>query len=349
MNRAMSNQRIPFDVVACPQDERREALELLFAGGAATSNDIVERGQRIERLLANEQSVGLEGLFVARQEGRLIGATWAQPQPGNVAMVWPARLISDAPTANCGATAGRDTAKTPAAGLSESVALALMTRIDAFLTEKAVRVAQSLLSNEQSVEAERLAMAGLTYATDLLYLVAGTAQFPREAPATGLNFVTLDQVGRARLMAVVERTYHETLDCPQLNGVRSIDEVLAGYQAAGQFSPRRWLLARQSGALDQADGNEPLGAAALDDVGCLLLADHPEHGQFEIIYMGIVPEARGREVGQRICQWAEWLTREAGREWLVAAVDAANRPAVAMYAAAGFSIVERRSVFLRIL
>ena len=59
------------------------------------------------------------------------------------------------------------------------------------------------------------------------------------------------------------------------------EEVLSGYRTTGVFDPQRWLLVRQDG----------------EDVGCLLLADHPTSSQWELVYMGLVPEVRGRGLG----------------------------------------------------
>ena len=73
------------------------------------------------------------------------------------------------------------------------------------------------------------------------------------------------------------------------------------------------------------------------DVGCLLIADWPQNDQWELIYMGVVPEARGRGYGVAVVRQAQWLAGCAGRQRLVLAVDTANEPAMRVYAAAGFS------------
>jgi mycothiol synthase len=84
------------------------------------------------------------------------------------------------------------------------------------------------------------------------------------------------------------------------------------------------------------------------DLGCLLLADHPDQRIWELVYMGIVPEARGRGLGLALARQAQWRARQAGAERLVLAVDAANEPALRGYAAAGFITWDRRSVFLKL-
>ena len=119
---------------------------------------------------------------------------------------------------------------------------------------------------------------------------------------------------------MVEQTYVETLDCPQLNGVRPIEEILDGYRAVGQFDPRRWLLVRHTGG----------------DVGCLLLAEHLGR-IWELVYMGVAesrPAGGGGDwrSGGMLSGWAR-----AGpvRKHLVLAVDAQNEPAIRAYAARG--------------
>jgi ribosomal protein S18 acetylase RimI-like enzyme len=148
-----------------------------------------------------------------------------------------------------------------------------------------------------------------------------------------LEFETYSEDQRSRLGEVIQRTYIETLDCPQLGGVRDMDDVLDGYQATGTFDPKRWLFLRSDS----------------QDVGCLLLAAHPDVPQWELVYLGLVPEARGRGWGLEATRYAQWLARLADQPRVVLAVDALNAPALAMYAAAGFVAWDRRSVFLRTL
>jgi hypothetical protein len=112
-----------------------------------------------------------------------------------------------------------------------------------------------------------------------------------------------------------------------------MDDVIAGYQATGSFDPARWFLLRHDGS----------------DVGCLLLAEHAANRQWEVAYVGLAPEARGRGWGVATIRQAQWLARRARVGRLLLAVDAANAPAIATYAAAGFSAWDRRTVMLRIL
>ena len=129
----------------------------------------------------------------------------------------------------------------------------------------------------------------------------------------------------------MERTYTDTLDCPQLNGVRDIEDVLAGYRACGTFAAARWLIVSRG----------EMG------IGCLLLTDHEAEDQWEIVYAGLVPAARGKHYGLTMSRYAQWLAQRGGAR-LVLAVDASNAPAVKMYESAGFVIWDRRRALLQI-
>jgi hypothetical protein len=98
------------------------------------------------------------------------------------------------------------------------------------------------------------------------------------------------------------------------------------------FDPALWLTVQHAGA----------------DVGCLLISPERENVQWELTYMGVVPEARGRGFGLAMARHAQWLALESKCGRLVLAADAANAPAIEVYAAAGFTTWDRRSVFLRV-
>jgi len=135
------------------------------------------------------------------------------------------------------------------------------------------------------------------------------------------------------LLAVIEESYVATQDCPMLNGVVPAGAAVQGYRAASAYRPDWWWLWRR--------GDDP--------VGCLILADHPDDLQAELVYMGLVPRARGFGGGAAMTRFAQRITREAGRRRLVLAVDAANERAQDVYLLAGFQRWERRRLWLRFL
>jgi len=285
-----------------------EAFALIFSHLA-----VEPRRLQVDTLLAAVASgeVSPQGLLGAYRRERLVGAVFSQLQPGRAALVFVPRVVSDEPTAT---------------------AVRLLDATSEWLARRHVRIAQSQLPPEAQADDAALRAAGFDHLTDLLYLAAAEDEFPAHPPRCPLQFEAYTLANHERLARIVEATYEQTRDCPQLDGIRRIEDVLAGYRATGVFDPNRWLIVRHEG----------------EDIGCLLLTDHPEHGNWELVYMGVLAAFRGHGWGMDIARHAQWLTRRAGRQRLVLAVDAENDPAIRMYSAGGFRAWERRGVYLKV-
>jgi ribosomal protein S18 acetylase RimI-like enzyme len=251
------------------------------------------------------------GLFVAHRSTRLVGAVLGRIEDGRAARIWPPQTVAG---------------EADAAGH-------LMVALVEFLRHRQVRIAHVLLPTDSGEDDQRMRQAGFQHATDALFLVSLAGSFPSQPPAGHFEFVSFKPELQPRLMSLLAATYTGSLDCPSLNGVRDLGDVLAGYRATGKFDPSRWLFVTRQG----------------QDIGCLLLSDHPENDQWELVYMGLTPAARGKGWGLDIVRHAQWLAGQARRGRLVMTVDAANAPAIAVYAAAGFTAWDRRSVYLRVL
>jgi ribosomal protein S18 acetylase RimI-like enzyme len=257
-------------------------------------------------------------LLVARRGEHICGAAFAQLLGGRAASIAPPQLAKGQPVE----------------GNSESLAAALIQALDEQLAARQVRLAQCVLATYAGPLVERLLAAGFVHAADLLYLVSLADEFPEAAPSLPFELVQSQPNQPAefdRLARLIEATYVGTLDCPQVDQMRDATDVLAGYQSIGQFDPRLWHIARTEGR----------------DIGCLLLADQAADGQLELVYLGLIPEVRGRGWGTDLARQAQWLARRAGRERLFLAVDAANHPAIHMYSQCGLTLCDRRSVFVK--
>ena len=271
----------------------------------------VPSDDRAQNALEIEASdAAFEGLLAAERESRLVGAIWAQPQVGRNVIVWPPQLADGEP---------------------EATADELLARALDFATRQGAKLAQSLVTHQAERSTARLRRGGFEHMADLVYLLALDASFPESPAETELSFEAYDAGNHDRFVGIVEETYVGTLDCPALDGVRDCQEVLAGYRATGEFDPSNWLLAKFDGR----------------DAGCLLLADHPRMNHAELVYMGLAKWARGRKWGRDLARRAQWLARCLSRRGLLAAVDAANHPAVDAYAETGFHVWDRRAAYLK--
>ncbi len=214
----------------------------------------------------------------------------------------------------------------------EPASLPLMQAVSRFLTENDIALAQFLIDPEAPVDRELLEAGQFRKLADLAYLVADCSFFPPQAPASDLEFVPRANDDPQRLGNLLTRTYQDSLDCPALNGVRDESDTLEGYASQGTDTSIHWFFVQNKGK----------------DVGALILAEHDGGKRWELVYMGIVPEARGQGFGWQIVQFALWQAGKGRAQQLVLAVDETNRYALAMYRRAGFIGWDRRTVYARL-
>lgn len=297
----------------CEPSERAQALELLFSHLAEP-----ERGEQVKRLLneCQTESLDLDGLIVCRLDSRLAGAALAQVNPGRTMFLWPPRV---APILS---------------GVRERETYSrLLHYVRSSARERDVRLVQSLLSDDDRDLAPVYLASGFRRLTRLVYLQRFVDDVPIAPPKSDLEFIAYEPARHTEFLAVLDRSYHDTRDCPELNGVRSLEEIFASHKAQGEFNPDHWLLAHRGG----------------DYVGCLLLAGLPSIQAVEIAYVAVLPEARGGGLGRELTRHAFRLAKSAGAQIVTLAVDGRNEPARKMYESEGFEPWDARDVYLLIL
>ncbi len=303
------DMRGELSVTKTPEIGWRGALEFLFA------NESIDRqSTEIARVLKGfrEGSACSQGLFEARRNGQLVGVVRGEMLPGNVGFVWGPRLIHDEPSAT---------------------AEELLDALESFFRDRNANLIQVLKPVNDEFDSNCLIDAGFTRESDLLYLVSSRDTFPSELQNFSGQFVEYTDSDCDQLCEVLEATYQNTLDYPVLNFRRPTMEVISGYQATGIFDARNWQFVRDHG----------------ENVGCVLVNQHAAAGLCELIYMGLVPRARGRGLGHGMVRQAQWVAKRASAEQLVLGVDSNNLPATSLYVRAGFVEFERRRVFLKFL
>jgi mycothiol synthase len=301
------------EIVPCPLEEQASALELLYRRVPRAI-----RSQAINEVLgsARRGELDLSGLWMARLRGRVVGAMLTQILAGRAAAIWAPEV------------AIRWGRATTAAGLVHAALVDFHGR--------GIQIAQALVDEAAPRrEGADLARGGLPWVTDLVYLERPT--FPplqvglncpsfhweRYAPETEQDF-----------QKVLRATYAGSLDMPELEGVRSLDDIIASHQEGSRFNPERWQIGWLPG--------EPASAAIL------LLSELPDHKAWEVTYLGLTPPARGRGLGQSALAHALNLASPFTPR-LELAVDARNTPAQRLYRAAGFVPFDRRAVHLAAL
>ncbi len=293
-----------FTITSCPSAHRAEALRVLHAG--LPTDQQIGLVHALQAVRGQDDSA-FEGLLTARASNELVGATWAQLSAGQTAVVWLPAISSPA-------------------------AVALLQALSNYLDERGVSLAQFLVGADEEVSPDFLAAADFQKLARLAYLTADNRLFPTKQPSGQLHFQPHADANPERLGELLLRTYQDSRDCPQLNGVRTSSDVLEGYREQGTFAPERWFIVQREGR----------------DVGTLILTNHEYFGNWELVYMGLVPETRGAGLGRQILDFALWQARLGGAQRLVLAVDEANQYAREMYERAGFVAWDYRTVYARL-
>lgn len=295
------------------QSELRAALGALLYRPGTRSEDLQRQIDTLLRYAA-KQHLSLEHCLVAETGGRIETACLCMDGPGRTSSVFVPNHLPTPARSDC-----------LVAMLSEAVAAAQARRI---------RLMQGLVAPDAAGESELFARAGFQRLTELLYLERdATAPLPYKLPGMAVGWEEYHAGAHEEFARVVEGTYLGSLDCAGLTGIRHIEDTLASHRAAGEFNPRFWLLARARGT----------------PVGVLLSARIPERGAMEVVYMGLLPEARGRGFGATLLRRAVEVARMQGAGLVTLTVDVENAPARKLYAAFDFQEWSRREVWIKVL
>lgn len=203
------------------------------------------------------------------------------------------------------------------------------------------RLAQALLEPRERDALVGFLAAGFTQVGDLAYMrrqgsaPADAPELPGDVALVSVERL-VEEIGETaaygQLVDLLERTYVDTQDCPELCGLREAGDVLESHRGIGRFDPALWWVAR-------------IGGRA---AGCMLFNVLPEHDSVELVYLGLAPEVRSRGLGGRMLTLGlrhlhgrplDGAARGrvyVGAGGVTCAVDTRNTPALRLYRRLGF-------------
>ncbi len=287
---------------------RHQGAALWLATGGRSRH--VNRG-RVTALLAAEKEgkISLEGLVAATSRNRVVGAIWCLNQPGRIATIWGPGLI---------------------AGIPDTLANELVKHAFQFAKQAGSHLLQSLVGPENPLAGEHLARLGFRHITRLDQLNAFPEELNPLPPSDRLSFVPCQDFRKASFEQLVTKTYEGSLDCPEVDGLRQIGDVLAGYHATSNNHPQHWYLVQERG----------------ETIGVTILAHHTANHQLELIYFGLLPPFRQRGWGKEILRFVIHLAKQIGCNSILTGVDQRNLPAMALYHQFGFLQADTKELFL---
>jgi GNAT superfamily N-acetyltransferase len=177
-----------------------------------------------------------------------------------------------------------------------------------------------------------LLQAGFSRLATLQYMQRSAYDPVAIQPVEGVNWLTLADTDEESFAAVIRRSYIHSQDCPGLTGVRSMRDVMDGHRGSGQFDPLGWYLLEYGG----------------QRAGVLITARTATCENLDVVYVGLVPEARSRGLGRLCMHRAIQRARDLALAGVTLAVDAANLPACRLYTSMGFSAYARKDVWFQV-
>lgn len=205
--------------------------------------------------------------------------------------------------------------------------------------DRSVRLAQTLPEPKQEWAVRAFSDAGFSKVGDLAYMRRDMrlpgVEPPQSWPA-GVEVRNIRGIGpadpdHAALVRALDLSYEDTLDCPELCGLRDTRDVLESHRATGTWNARLWWLVMLDG--------EPNG--------CMLLNRIPDQGTVELVYLGLSRRLRGSGLGSRLLSLGIDAASRTDARSMTCAVDLRNTPAQKLYGRFGFKEFGRRVAMVR--
>ncbi|MFW6032063.1 MAG: GNAT family N-acetyltransferase [Phycisphaeraceae bacterium] len=290
-----------------PPDRRREAIGVLLTGRPSATDPAVGAFLRY----CEQQDLGTDELWLAWRDERPRAAVMLVRCPGRSGMLF----------------------LSPASSWPDGEVVASLVRTACMAqSPSAVRLIQSLLDPHQARTRRALKQAGFSELATLVYM-----QRPAEPRDASLRFSDpavrvhhYSEETRELFEQAILASYEQTRDCPGLLGLRTIEDIVAGHQASGEFHPELWHGLTCEG--------EP--------VGVMLLSDVPHCDALELVYLGLAVRYRGQGIAKRLLEHAISTAAAWGRSSLMLAVDRANEPARRLYEELGFEATGRKEALI---
>ena len=295
--------------VVAPGHDQMAAVAALVTGDAPAD---------VTRLLQYLKERGVDprhGRLVLDGDGRPVFAALPVPLAGGVTLL----LCPDA------ATLASD------ADVAAAVAQVLSAAAEA---DPRLELVQALRPVHDDPIYPALVEVGFSPLIELDYLARRVQKPPRESetrPPDGLRTLSYSPETHDLFLRALEQSYAGSLDCPEMQAMRTAEQSLAGHAAAGEFRPDWWDV-----LLDAA--GKPLGVG--------LVAAAPGGGGVELVYLGVSADARGKGYGGLLLRRALATAAGAAGRTITLAVDARNAPALRLYDRHNFRQVDCRRVLL---
>ncbi|WP_200761437.1 GNAT family N-acetyltransferase [Poriferisphaera corsica] len=299
--KSTTNDQPSFSCARAQSHESRAAIATLILG------EPLPEDPRVDQMIAyaTAANYSLKNLWIAKDpQNAILSALLMIPTPGGAGMIFLS------PTASAD--------QTPILQALTQAMLAAQPRASANT------LYQSLIELNQTHQQTALLAAGFSHLALLNYMQIrlGYASPPSTSQFTQQNIQTHTYSDQSHPLfeRAIQDSYIDTLDCPGLLGKRSIQNVIAGHKATGDFDPNLWHVFTQ----DQS----PIAVMLISKLG--------KNQTAELVYLGIAPSHRNKGLAKQFLSFGMQLASYEAQRKLITAVDNNNVPAVKLYKSLGF-------------
>jgi len=292
------------------------ALRLFVSGSAAEATG--ELATDLERF---KQTARLEGYDLTRQivglrGNRLRHAALFVARPGRTAFVF---------------TSAPHQRHDPSDAAEMQLADEVLSRTCRWAFQDGCKLLQVIAQRADKPRLELCRRNGFKHLTDLIYMMRlHDTPMNDYAEPPQLAWLDYNTQNHDLFKKVILQTYRQSLDCPELEKMRDIEDVIASHKSSGRFEPRWWKILLRRG--------EPAGV--------LLLIPFKTDRALELTYMGLRPEARGLGLAKVLIRQALSCVDRYNAKYLMLGVDCRNKPARCLYEAFAFVPVLRRTILI---
>ncbi len=253
-------------------------------------------------------------LFGIETSSTLVGAMVALESPGNSALV-----AIGAPRPGT---------------VPQTVYLSCIQALQVAAWQRGNKLLEVLVDEGDTRAAHRNALlreAGFTPVTELIYLSRVVPErVTDDCPLERGQWLKYADDRIEMFHAALAASYAQSVDCPELTGLRSPVEVLLTHRAAGLFDPDGWWVVLAGGA----------------PAGVVLVNLLPDRRTAELVYLGVAQLSRGTGLADALMARAFASARRCRATYLTLAVDARNTPARRLYARFNFTESMRRTAWI---
>jgi len=312
----------PFKIraVKTPAEVKR-ALELIAENSGSMD---VDADSELMITQANAGLIDVKRLLIAIEtvndsnpDGEILGSILLTIQPDKNGLCWPPALaITELTEAEL-----------------EGVSRKLVVAACKIAEKKACKHLQASLGPDQDTKAKSFLRSGFRELGNMVFMARSVnAQLPEDMTlGEDVQLVPFeDHIDDTELARLIDASYVESCDYPELQGERSGAEAIISHRSQGQYRPDWWYLIEVN----------------CERAGVLFFTDHEEFDQAELVYLGIAKKFRRQGIGGTAL-FAALKGFDQEKRSVFLGVDSRNSEAISIYEQAGFEAVSVQRVFHR--